>query len=135
MLLDTGPLVALLDRRDFHHETILDLFPSLIDRLVTSEAVVTEATHLTGRSGRGNVALPLEFILQAEIPVAPLTTEGYRRCAILMRKYAGTPMDFADATLVALSDPLGIDRVFTLDQRGFAAYVGARGKKFSLLPE
>ena len=131
VLLDTGPLVALLNRRDEWHKAIVDLFPSLIDRLVTTEAVITEATHLTGRAKRAS--LPLEFVLDAGIPIAPLSVDGYRRCAVLMQKYSSTPMDFADATLVTIADPLSIDTVFTLDRKGFASYRGARARRFTIV--
>jgi len=43
-------------------------------------------------------------------------------------------MDFADATLVTVSDVLQTERVFTLDRRGFSAYRSASGKAFELLP-
>jgi len=100
---------------------------------VTTEAVVTEATHLLGRGA----ALPvraLEFVLAAEIPVVHLPVPALRQVASLMGKYADVPMDFADATLVAVGDALGLSRVFTTDRRGFAAYRGARGLAFTLLP-
>lgn len=108
------------------------MWRELPDRCVTTEAVVTEATHLVGRGG--SAALPVEFLLEAGIPVIALETRAYRHAASLMRRYENVPMDFADATLVTLSQALGIGRVFTLDRRGFRAYRGARGERFDLLP-
>ena len=100
---------------------------------MTTEAVITEATHLLGRGGAAPVRA-LEFVLAAGIPVVPLPVPTLRQVASLMRQYADVPMDFADATLVAVGDALGLSRVFTVDRRGFAAYRGARGLAFTLLP-
>ncbi|MDP3774316.1 MAG: hypothetical protein Q8Q85_08620 [Gemmatimonadales bacterium] len=54
--------------------------------------------------------------------------------ALLMRRYADVPMDYADATLVTLGDALRLDTVFTFDRRGFEAYRGARGTPFTIIP-
>src|SRR5436190_10644879 len=53
--------------------------------------------------------------------------------ARLMQKYADTPMDFADATLVLLANELGALEVATLDTRGFSAYRTVKGKAFRLV--
>jgi hypothetical protein len=53
--------------------------------------------------------------------------------AALMKKYADTPMDFADATLVGAADQLGIVDVLTLDRRGFSTYRTSKGKRFRLV--
>jgi predicted nucleic acid-binding protein len=121
-----------LDRRDEWHERVVEVWPVLISQCVTSEAVVTEACHLIGRVG--DAARPLEFLMAASVPVVALSLEGYRRAAVLMRRYGDVPMDFADATLVALSDVLATRSVFTTDRRGFVAYRGASGQAFELLP-
>jgi predicted nucleic acid-binding protein len=51
-----------------------------------------------------------------------------------MERYRNVPMDFADATLVVLGEELQIDRVFTLDRRGFATYRMNRQKPFRVIP-
>ena len=122
----------MLDRRDEWHDRVLAAWPGVIDRCLTTEAVVTEACHLAG--GGSNAARPLEFLLAASVPLVPLSVEGYRRCALLLRRYADLPMDFADATLVVLSDALETERVFTLDRRGFLTYRNASSQAFQLLP-
>jgi predicted nucleic acid-binding protein len=132
-LLDTGPLVAVLDRHDQWHERCAQAWPSLIARCVTTEAVVTEACHLVLRGG-GATDAPLTFLLSADIPIVSLETAGHRAAAALMRRYAGLPMDFADAALVVLGEALGVKRVFTTDRRGFSAYRQADGKPFRVLP-
>lgn len=133
VLLDTGPLVALLDRGDPWHEPCADAWGELGVRCVTTEAVVTEATHLVGR-GSGPPALVLEFVLAAKVPILGLDTEGHRRAALLMHQYQDTPMDYADATLVIAAEWLRANRVFTLDRRGFRTYRVSRRAAFRLHP-
>lgn len=133
VLLDTGPLVAALDAGDQWHEVTVAHWPELVARCLTTEAVLTEATHLIQRGGRA--ALPLEFVLTAEIPVIGLETSGLRRALSLMEQYARVPMDYADATLVAVAEGLGLTTVFTTDRRGFRAYRPPRGRRFAILPE
>lgn len=133
LLLDTGPLVALLDRRDQWHQACVDAWSSLGDQCATTEAVVTEATHLVSRGG-GPPALLLEFLLAAEVPILGLEPEGHRLAARLMRKYEDTPMDYADATLIVAGAWLQTDRVFTLDRRGFKTYRTHAGSRFQVVP-
>jgi predicted nucleic acid-binding protein len=133
ILLDTGPLVAVLDARDQWHARCAEAWPALVARCVTVEPVVTEACHLTARGG-GPASAPLDFLLLAEIPILSLETRGHRRAVALMRQYATTPMDFADATLVAVAEALNIATVFTTDRRGFSTYRPPRGDAFALIP-
>jgi predicted nucleic acid-binding protein len=134
MLLDTGPLVAALNARDQWHGHVAAEWPALVDRCITTEAVVTEACHLSAERG-GSRTRPLEFLLTTDVPIVAVRLPVHRQCLLLMQKYSDTPMDYADATLVALSDILGIRRVFTTDRRGFGAYRGARGVPFEVLPK
>ena len=133
VLLDTGPLVAALDPNDQWHSRCVDAWPELIARCVTCEAVITEASHLVMR-GRGRASAPLEFVLEAGIPVVPLDRNAQRRVLLLMERYRDVPMDYADAALVAISEALRITTVFTLDRRGFRTYAPRRGASFVVHP-
>ena len=133
MLLDTGPLVAALDARDQWHDACLAQWPDLIARCVTTEAVLTEACHLVARAGAAP-QLPVDFALAAGIPIVSLDHPAHKRVSTLMAKYASVPMDYADATLVAVAEALSIKTVFTLDRRGFRSYrIGGSGR-FTILP-
>jgi len=133
LLFDTGPLVALLDRNDQWHTVSARNWPDLAPRCVTTEAVVTEATHLVSRGG-GSPCVVVEFLLDLEVPILGLDDEGHRLAAGLMRRYGDTPMDYADATLVVAAAWLRTDQVFTLDRRGFATYRTVSGDPFVALP-
>ena len=133
ILLDTGPLVAVLDSADQGHQQCVDLWNDIADRCLTTEAVVTEATHLVGRAGPAS--LPLELLLAARIPIVSLEHAGHEHAVRLMRRYAKLPMDYADATLVVVADALRLKQAFTLDRKRFRAYRTATGSAFVLLPD
>jgi len=44
------------------------------------------------------------------------------QAVLLMEKYADTPMDFADATLILLADVRKTRQICTLDRRGFTTF-------------
>lgn len=134
VLLDTGPIVATLDESDQWHPACVGAVTDLIDRCVTTEAVLTEAVYLVGR-GRGRASLVLDFLLDAEVPILSLDRPAVRHAARLMDRYARVPMDFADAALVTLADGLQLGNVLTIDRRGFRAYRPASGKPFRIFPE
>lgn len=126
VLLDTGPLVAVLDAADPLHRRVVPIVSENLTRLVTTEAVVTEACHLVGRGG-GEAQHPLELLIVARIPILGLDSAGHQQAARLMERYADTPMDYADATLMVLADGLNIGTALTFDRRGFSTYRRARG--------
>lgn len=133
VLLDAGPIVALLDRRDQWHAASPGAWQQLAYRCITTEAVLAEACHLMLR-GRYAAAAPVELVLDAGIPILPLNREDHQRAARLMRDYADLPMDYADASIVSLADALDITRVFSTDRRGFGVYRLAGGKRFEIVP-
>lgn len=84
--------------------------------------------------GRGDHARVLEYVISAGIPVFALHLILHEQCVLLLRRYADVPMDYADATLVALADRLRLDRIFTTDRKGFRTYRGVRGVGLELVP-
>lgn len=133
VLLDTGPLVALLDRSDPYHDACVRLWHDIADRCLTTEAVVTEATHLVGRAGGS--PLPLELLLAAHIPIVSIESLGHEHAVRLMRAYGMLPMDYTDATLVIVADAIRVSTIFTLDRKGFSLYRRGNGDSFTILPD
>lgn len=133
LLLDTGAFVALVDRSQRQHADCLRVLEAWTGPVVTTEAVLTETLYLVGpRWDHQKVCL--EFFLRGAFVLVPSSRQSLRRVAALMEKYRDVPMDFADATLVALGEALQTDTVFTLDRRGFSAYRLAGRRPFRLLP-
>lgn len=131
VLLDTGVIVALLDRSERNHARCVEAIESLVDPLVTCEAVIAEACYLLrGIHGAADAVLDNVEAGVFEIPFR--LTGASRSIRLLMKKYARVPMDFADACLVHLADELGTGRILTLDS-DFRTYRWRKGRAFELL--
>jgi hypothetical protein len=133
LLLDTGALVSLLDRSQKHHGVFAELFGEWDRPVVSTEAVLTEATHLLGGVPGGRQAC-VDFFLSGGALLVPATTASLRRASALVKQYADLPMDYADATLVVLAEELDTNRVFTTDRRDFAVYRIKGRRRFEILP-
>lgn len=134
ILLDTGPFVALLDRSERSHSVCMEFFREINCRFVTTEPVLTEVVYLLGPSYAMQKPA-LEFILKGGAEVVPQTADSLQRAMGLMEKYRDVPMDFADATLVALAEERKTREIFTLDRRGFATYRIHSRTAFTIHPE
>lgn len=127
-IVDTGPLVAFLDRGDRFHGLASQRLGGFRGRLHTTSPVVTECMHLLSETPEGPVVLA-ELVVRSGLEIHDYTQPPFlREAAALMKKYASVPMDFADATLVLLSESLDIANVATLDRRGFSVF-RAHGRK------
>lgn len=133
LLLDTGALISLLDRSQPRHDEFARFFEGWVAPVVSTEAVLTETTHLLGRVRYGRRAC-VDFFLSGGALLVPVTLAALRRCRGLLDQYADLPMDYADATLVALAEELGSHQVLTTDRRDFEVYrIKGRGR-FEVLP-
>ncbi|MCX6866046.1 MAG: PIN domain-containing protein [Verrucomicrobia bacterium] len=132
-LVDTGALVALLDRNDPAHAQVREAWLPLSGRFHTTGAVVTEAMHFL-RSVAGGAGALAGLLAKGPIHIedifAPLRLEAV---VALMARYADAPMDFADATLVLLAERLGTPHILTLDERGFRTFRFAGRRHFHLV--
>ena len=133
ILLDTGAFVALVDRSERRHADCVAVLEAWSGAVVTTDAVLTETLYLVGPRWQAQKVC-LEFVLRGAFLLFPSSQASLKRVSVLMEKYRNVPMDYADATLVALGEELGTDRVFTLDRRGFSAYRLNQRKAFQLVP-
>jgi predicted nucleic acid-binding protein len=133
LLLDTGGLISLLDRSQVHHLELVRFFEEWQAEVVSTEAVLTEATHLLARVPGGALAC-LEFFLRGACVLVPSSPASLARCRDLLAKYSDLPMDYADATLVALAEELDAKLVLTTDRRDFGIYRLADGRTLQIVP-
>ena len=133
LLLDTGPLVALLDRSEKNHERCVSFLKEYRGDLITTETVITEAMYLLNDSLAAQKAC-IELLIKAPAQIVPSTHASLKTAMKLMEKYQNIPMDFADATLVLIAEETGIGHIFTLDWRGFEIYRYGRNKSFAIYP-
>lgn len=114
ILADSGPLVALFNRRDAHHEWALARFREFVEPLVTAEAVLTESLHLLRRVPGS--AEKLLTLWDRGLVVAPFSAETEKPALLaLMLRYKNLPASFADACLVRLAEIHSRSKVWTLD--------------------
>lgn len=125
--------MSLLDRSQKHHRAFATFFGDWDRPVLSTEGVLTEATHLLGGLPGGRQAC-VDFFLSGGALLVPSTTGSLRRCRDLLGQYADLPMDYADATLVVLAEELGTDLVFTTDRRDFAVYRIKGRRRFEILP-
>lgn len=114
VIVDTGPVVALLHSGDRWHQWVCEQLGLLAVPLLTCEAVVSEASYLLRRQQRGTEALMGLFrrgILEIAFQAQPEITALDR----LLARYASVPMSFADACLVRMAEREAASRVLTLD--------------------
>lgn len=112
VLVDAGFLVALLSRRDGHHEWAVVVARRFPPPWRTCEAALSEAFHLLAGPGtralsdllrRSAVEIPFDLAVDLE-PVLKL-----------LEKYADVPASLADASLIRMSETLADPIVLTTD--------------------
>ncbi|HTB85743.1 MAG TPA: PIN domain-containing protein [Candidatus Sulfotelmatobacter sp.] len=114
LLTDAGPLVALLNHRDEHHEWARQQFGHFSSSLLTCEGAIAEAAHLLHFDGLPQQGV-LELIERKIISIQFDLEPNLNRVLSLMNKYADTPMDFVDACLVAMTEQSQSCKLLTLD--------------------
>jgi predicted nucleic acid-binding protein len=129
VLLDTGPVVAYVNRNDQHHEWAVERWAALFDPLWTCEAVLSEAVFLLQSEKAG--AEPILRLLERRIVRLDFAMDHHRPDIVrLLRKYADQSMSVADACLVRMAELADPCQVFTTD-KDFRVY---RRKGRHLIP-
>jgi predicted nucleic acid-binding protein len=113
-IVDTGPLVAFLDRRERHHQWVVGQIGELEPPLLTCEAVLVEAMHLLAREPVAHAAL-LRLAVNGALDLAFQLAEHIESVSALMLKYADRPMSLADGCLVRMAEMHGRHAILTLD--------------------
>jgi len=132
VLLDTGVIVALLDRSEKFHQACATAVRQLPAPLITCEAVIAESCYLL-RNLAGAPEAVVENVAAGifQIPFQ-LSCEAVGVKQIL-RKYRDRKIDLADACLIRLADEFKTADVLTLD-KDFAIYRWSKNKPFRILP-
>ena len=134
VLVDAGPLVAILSERDERHRLCVRTLESLSGSPFSCWPVITEAAWLL-RAYPGVVSLLLRRVSEGIPVMLPLSSLEARPIAGLLKKYESIRAQLADASLVHLADRESIDTIFTLDRRDFSVYRSARNRRFRLIPD
>jgi uncharacterized protein len=123
-LLDTGPLVATMDRNDRHHQRCVGLFEELPRPLLLPSPVLIEACWVVNSHvGAAAHAALLDAIAgdlwRGHYALVELEGADLKRMAELARDYRDLRLDPTDASVIAMAERLGVKQVATLDRRDF----------------
>ena len=133
VLLDTGPWVATIDSGDSKNKACVNFIKQFKGQFLTTYPALTEALYLLNSDLRSQQAC-FEWIRCGAVRLVQIERDMLERTEVLMTKYADIPMDFADATLVALAEKSGINQIFSLDRKGFTTFKINGKKSFVLFP-
>lgn len=134
MLVDAGPLVALIHADDENHERCADAARRFRSPLATVWPAFTEAMYLLSFSWKAQEAL-WEMAERKALSLLSLDSEDFPRMRALMKKYHDLPMDLADAALVRVSEREKFREVFTIDRRDFSLYRPEHVTRLTIIPD
>ena len=120
VIVDTSPLVALLNSRDKHHAWVVQQLGNIQPPMLTCEAVLAEATYLT-RAAPGARAALIEMLGEGFLNIGMALADQHSAILAMIRRYTDVPMSLADACLVRLAELHPQSPVLTLDS-DFAIY-------------
>jgi predicted nucleic acid-binding protein len=134
VLIDTGPVVAILNFRDQHHSMCIETFRRLGTPPITCWPVITEAVWMLRHLSDGPPSV-LELVSKGSIIVRHLDQEDSGDVEQMLRAPRHRGLQLADARLVRLATTLGASTVFTLDRRDFSRPDLIMGAPLSIIPD
>jgi hypothetical protein len=135
LVLDTGPVLALLDAGDPAHESCVEMVDEIGEDLVVPTCVLVEIDYWA-RKLLGTEAWDVFVtdIAAGAYRLEPLTLDDLQRAAQLERDYADLDLGLVDASVIALCERLGETKVATLDRRDFSVVRPSHCESLDLLP-
>jgi predicted nucleic acid-binding protein len=132
VLLDTGPLVALLSENDTHHELARRIFSECVPPFRCCEAIIAEACFLMKKVHADGPAEVLNLGRRGVYGISMSLQDQWLNVETLLRKYANRPISLADACLIRCADIYKEPRILTFDS-DFKVYRWARSRRFEIL--
>jgi predicted nucleic acid-binding protein len=135
LVLDTGPILALLDAGDPAHERSVMMVDEVREDLVLPVCVLVEVDYWAHKLlGQETWNVFVEDIAAGAYRLEPLALDDLQRAAELEREYADLDLGLVDASVIALCERLGETKVATLDRRDFSVVRPRHCESLSLLP-
>lgn len=138
IVVDTGVLVAAVNRRDKFHTSCAAFLDQTTEALVVPAMVVTEVCYMLARPLNGGgpklAATFLDALTTEGLTVEAPSTKDFARIAALIRRYADLPLDAVDAAVIATAERLNTGRIATVDRKDFRIIAPAHRETFELLP-
>lgn len=133
VLVDTGPLVAVLNRGDSQHPRCVETLKTIRPPLLTSWPVITEAAWLL-RNHHDLLTGLYSLAARGIFRILDISQDELADLQRLMNRYKSLSPQLADLSLVHLAQREGLETVFTLDRRDFSVYRRKGRTGFQLLP-
>ena len=131
ILVDTGFLLALANRRDAHQARALQALGKVRGAMHTTWPVLTETCHLlASRLGMDAEIKFVQSLALGAFEIFEMQRSHLARVEALMEKYRALPMDLADASLVLLAEESGCGDILSTDERDFGVYRWKHRKPF-----
>jgi len=121
ILIDAGPLIAIVKRDDQHHVECKSALGTIRQPMCTVWPVLTEVMFLLATVPGGQEQI-WEMLERGVVQLLPLGADDVPRIRDLMRQYADLPMDLADAVLIRVGERERIHQFFTIDRKDFSVY-------------
>lgn len=131
-IVDAGPLVAFVDRRDTHHKWARETLSELIAPFMTCEAVVSEVAYILRAAPAARDAI-MGMIEEGSLSIEPLFPRETRPIRAILHRYRDREIDLADACLVRMSELVENCQVATIDRADFSVYRRHRRKVIPLV--
>jgi predicted nucleic acid-binding protein len=135
LVLDTGPILALLDAGDPAHQRSVEMVDELHEDLIVPTCVLVEVDYWAHKLlGDETWAVFVQDVAAGAYRLEPLTLDDLQRAAELESEYADLDLGLVDASVIALCERLGETKVATLDRRDFSVVRPRHCESLSLLP-
>jgi predicted nucleic acid-binding protein len=131
VIVDTGVLIALIDRLDNHHNWVVNQLKQITPPLLTCEAVISETWFLLQRVRNGRETL-IQLLTQKYVVVQFDFDAELATVISLLNRYQSVPVSLADAELVRMSELYANSLIFTLDS-DFQIYRKNRDRQIPLI--
>lgn len=114
IIVDAGPLIALFDKDDRYHDSVIKFLKKFNGQLITSWPVITEVTHLLSFNVKVQIDF-LEWLKREAVTIINLENIHLERIIQLSKKYSDVPMDLADSSLIVIAELANITDIITID--------------------
>jgi uncharacterized protein len=125
-LIDAGPVIALFDKTDLHHHSVLKFLKKFEGRLLTTWPVITEISYMLDFNEHVRLDF-LSWVINGGIEMIRLKQNDLIRIREILDKYSDLPADFADASLLTAAENERIGDIITID-RDFSIYRLSAGR-------
>jgi len=120
VLIDAGPMIALFDNSDQHHEKVLSFMKQYNGKLISTWPVLTEVCYMLDFSRETQLDF-INWIIEGGVDIHNLEQWQLAGIREMFEKYADLPPDLADCTLMEVANAEGLNSIITLD-RDFSVY-------------